>query len=304
MVRVPAKLIISGEHSVLHNRNALTCVINKHLAVDITFENNFSFYNNSPFVIHIIESFFDYFKIQKVINLRIDICSEIQQNCGLGSSAALIIGVLSELCMIFCVKFDHDGFLNLAQCIENFQHGNSSGVDLKAIWNGGVCLFEGDEVRQVKTNLLKRVLLIDTGKSKFATKDVVNFVSQTSDLGKNSQFLTQFTELGYIFYQSLIDNNTQLLKDCTYNNHLLLKKLGIVSEKVSLMIEELKKINVYAKVCGAGTIGHVDDCCGYVAIFHEVSNDNINELLKIVENYGFNISVVDFCENGNLDKIC
>jgi mevalonate kinase len=297
MIAVPAKLIITGEHAVLYNGFALTCAIKKHLFVDIVVDDCCSFYENSTFIIHIIESFFHHFGIKKVENLMVKINSEIQQNCGLGSSAALIIAIFTTLMRLFDINVNKDEFLSLVQKVENFQHGKSSGVDLKAIYNGGVCFFRQNSFQKVDTNLLKKVLLIDTGRSAFSTKDVVNFVSNSGSLRDGSDLLLRFSKLAERFYTAFIENDVDLLKDCVYTNHLLLKKIGVVSDKVCMMIEDLKKIGVYAKVCGAGTVGHIDDCCGYVAVFHEIGVDILNDLKEIIAFYGFKFEEVDVCFN-------
>ena len=63
----------------------------------------------------------------------------------------------------------------------------------------------------------------------------------------------------------------------------MLQEIGIISNSVNEFIRNLLNYDIYAKVCGAGTIAELDTSgkCGVVAVFHKLSKMQVKVLKKL-----------------------
>jgi mevalonate kinase len=298
IVKSPAKLIITGEHSVLYNQTAVTCAINKYLCCSNN-KTKTQLPIHDALVKTCIEKFSNYYNIP-FAEVPFKICSSIPTKSGLGTSAALIVSILHYLHRLFHVKFLEKDFLALAQDIENFQHGKSSGIDIKTVYYGNICSFENSDM-PIKLNatdgILSDIIMIHTGKSKFSTKDVVHYVKEK--FKNDTPIWDDFSQIGKSIKTAIEVGDHKNLGFLLSQNQLLLQKLGIVGEKVTDFIQDLKKIDIYAKVCGAGTIGSKDNNCGFLGIFHKIADDSYQGLIKIVQKYHYFVEKVKIDENGS-----
>jgi len=298
IVKSPAKLIVTGEHSVLYNQTAVTCAIEKYLYCSTNMHKS-QLHHNDALVKTCIKKFFNYYNIP-FADVPFKICSTIPTKSGLGTSAALIVSILHYLHRLFRISIFEKDFLNLAQEIENFQHGKSSGIDIKTVFYGNICSFHNSDVPlklKPKEGILSEILMIHTGRSKFSTRDVVLYVKEK--FKNDTPLWNDFSQIGKSIKNAIESGDHSNLAFLLSQNQLLLQKIGIVSEKVTNFIQDLTNIDIYAKVCGAGTIGCKDNNCGFLGIFHKIADDSYHGLVKIAEKYHYFIEKVKIDEYGS-----
>ncbi|GEM_PF-2473933 len=321
-VKVPAKLIISGEHSVVYNKKSVVCTIgmylnitlkkcgfleskkNKIIIIDngkkLYFDVNgfFNSKNNKGDIFEILKSFFTETKT-KPQSFKVVINNNIPQNYGLGSSASLVVGLLFGLNEFFKTNIDVDRMLKVATETENIFHKKSSGVDIKAVLLGGVLFFNQDWVIKLPKPT-KRVFLINTGKPDFKTKDVVGFVKEQQnnkttwdDFGVITERICKQIQLKKPFFEEIRKNQE------------LLEKINVVSLEVKTFLKELLSQKIYGKICGAGTIGKdiKTTKSGVVGIFHELTTKQFGFLKKACKKNKFTLKVVDIVDGGLFCKV-
>lgn len=302
-VKAPAKLIISGEHSVVYNHRAVVCAINIFLNVSIKKlpyqaiiikdgKNTISVKlcdfsiekKNDNVLLEIIRKFFDKTKIP-LFGIEIDIKNNIPIGYGFGSSSALTSGIVFGLNELFGTKCKVNYLIELATDIENIFHGKSSGVDIETIVKGGVVYANNGNIEKI-SHQLDEIWIINTGRPSFSTKNVV---LEVGDNHYSSKIWDEFYDVSKDIYE--IMQSKEPLNQKIAHNESLLEKIGVVKNDVKKIIEELKKDKIYAKVCGAGTIAKKEykGGNGVVAIFQQLDKQQVLTLKKICKenNFGY-----------------
>lgn len=306
--KVPAKLIISGEHAVLYNGRALTCAINLWMNVEVlkTFKYRVVVeQDRKKTVVNLDDDFpenkmdnplceiyrkFLLFTECDIYGIKVKIKTEIHSRCGLGSSAALVVGMIKALDDLFQTHLSQYKITLLAKNCENIFHGKSSGIDVQTILRKGIVSFDNGKVRNYKQKF-NRICVIDTGKPQFSTKEVVGFVAQKC--ANDNTIWGDFCDI--------VSNEEALMlkgKNINYlidQNERLLEYIGIVSKKTVAFINILKKYDIHAKICGAGTIGSLDKIGtnGTVAIFHQLTDKQIKQLKHTCKVFRFRLKFAE-----------
>jgi len=320
MIKVPAKLILSGEHSVVYGAPALALPIKRFMQIEIenhtankfffdfvdfncTTEFDFTyltkiqwdiqkryqdFLNHKCTITNVITTpqqlalyavGFFIKELDICLNnkgLRIIIRSDIPVGRGLGSSAALITGLLNALLSFFSLSIsDTKRFLLLKQ-VEDIQHGNSSGLDLHVVSSDKMLLFTQDKI---VTRSLPNITfsLVDTGMPASTTGECVAAAKRYFKNTKLMEWglLAEFSAVTLELDNALQQNDLKNAQYCIRENHKLLRTIGVVPEKAASFISELEKLGLAAKICGAGAIS--GDNAGVVLI---LGNVNINDIIE------------------------
>ena len=306
--KVPAKLIISGEHAVLYNGRALTCAINLWMKIEIKriFRYRVIIRQDAKKKVIKLDDYFPENKMDNPIceiyrqfllftecefyGIFIKIDTEIPSRCGLGSSAALVVGMIKALDDLYGTNLSQYKIEILAKNLENIFHGKSSGIDIMTIIRKGIVSFDNGKVRNYR-QMFNKICIIDTGKPQFPTKDVVSFVAQ-----KCANDNAIWDE----FYNIVVNEEALMLKGKSISylidqNERLLEYIGVVSKKTADFIRLLKRYDIHAKVCGAGTIGSLDEnnTNGVVAIFHFLDDKQIRKLKKACKIFKFRLKFAE-----------
>ena len=303
IVKVPAKVIISGEHAVVFNKTAVVCAIDMYMLVKIKkihapkiiVKNNISKSlvidlqdfsiekKNENVVLEILRRFFDKTK-SPMCGMKISIKTSIPVGEGFGSSAALINGIVFGLNELFETKKKTNDLIKMATNIENLFHGNSSGIDISAIALGGVIYANYNDITKISHHL-DEIWLVNTGCPSFSTKNVVHCIYDNfADKAKLwKEFENVSTDIAEI-----LQSKEKLNQKITHNENLL-EKIGIVLPQTKLFIDELKKNGIYAKVCGAGTIAknEIHGGNGVVGIFQPLTNEQLIALKTLCKKHRF-----------------
>ena len=307
--KVPAKLIISGEHAVLYNVRALTCAINLWMNVEVrkTFRYRIVVeQDRKKTVIPLDDAFpenkmdnplceiyrqFVLFTECDVYGIMVKIDTEIPSRCGLGSSAALVVGMIKALDDLFQTHLSPYKMTLLAKNCENIFHGKSSGIDVQTILRKGIVSFDNGKVRNYRQKFNK-ICVIDTGKPQFSTKEVVEFVARTNI--NDRRLWENFCDITNGIEKNIF-TKTKEVNDLIEQNEHLLEYIGIVSKKTAAFIKILKKYDIHAKVCGAGTIGTQEKFAnnGVVAVFHELDKYQKQKLQKTCRIFKFKLKFAE-----------
>ncbi|MEK7177534.1 MAG: mevalonate kinase [Patescibacteria group bacterium] len=274
----PAKVILSGEHAVVYGKPSLVSAINKSLKFSLL---EATTKTNDKNILHISQVVKKYLKKEKIdfldkkFNFKIE--SDIPIGRGLGSSAALSVTSSAAFLEFYTGRqFEKNIINDIAFQIEKHFHQNPSGVDNSAACYGGLILYQKNvKIKnldfKIPKNIEEKLFLIDSGKPKETTGEMVNFVG-TKSVGK---ILYEIKITTKKLEESIAKENINLFKESLVNNENLLEQLGIVSEKTKKLLKDLSKFGV-GKVTGAG--GRETNS-GFI-IFLAEDKEKLQEFLK------------------------
>lgn len=206
--------------------------------------------------------------------LDIRIVSSIPPGSGLGSSAAVTVGILKGIFEVFDENIDMERLNDLAYEVEKRQHGFPSGADNSIIVFGGFLQFQrvNDkfQIREINAphQNLPEFLLIQTGRPEESTGEMVSMVREQydRDTKKMGSVLESVGGVTVEFVKRLETGEFDEFSRLIRMNQGLLEKLGVVGEKTKQLIKKIEDIGGVAKVCGAGG---VRDASGVLLCLHE-----------------------------------
>jgi len=253
----PAKVILSGEHAVVYGKLALVSAINLRLKFSLTNLARSRQDSKTDREISLInKEVKNYLKREKIVfvdkpfNYKIE--SEIPIGRGLGSSAALSVASVAAFLEFYTErKFEKKTVNNLAFEIEKHFHKNPSGVDNSTVCFGGLISYKKNTFLnklnfEIPENIQDKLFLIDSGKPKETTGEMVGLVSKTIEKTlKDIEITTKEME------NSIVREDENLFKKCLIDNEKLLEKIGVVSKKTKKLLTDLSKFG-FGKVTGAG----------------------------------------------------
>ncbi len=214
-------------------------------------------------------------KLPRGVEIRTE--SNIPIGCGMGSSAAAVVSVMYGVASFSRLEIDSHSCYQLAWEAENVQHGHSSGVDVYLILHGGCIRFQKDGDKEARPIPDRSFLLVNTGTPDATTGECV--YAAAAYLKNQTALLNDFAQVTNSMDQALQRHDMKLLQESVNHNHQLLKKIGVVPEKVQRFIHEIEQRNAAAKICGAGSVR--GDAAGIVLV---VSDEDISDL---VEKYNY-----------------
>jgi mevalonate kinase len=287
-VAAPGKLILSGEHAVVHGHPALALAIDRYVRVQVAANSSNVFSLHCPDLNCSRElsrtSLLDFKKqIQKryakFLNNKIPITKVLQkpwelaelvlslflhknpdrQGLQLSITSEIPIGaglgssaalILSLIAALQQSVADHAEWWPDALTAENMQHGVSSGLDLQTSFQGGCVLFHDKKARPRPTFPLP-LWLVNTGTPVSSTGECVMAVHH---LFANSQIGSEFAAVTKALDTRLESPAFISLSEVIKANHRLLQRIGVVPQTVQQFIGEVEAHNSAAKICGAGAV--------------------------------------------------
>lgn len=319
-VYAPAKLILSGEHAVVYGKPALAMAVNRYVTAsaspqllplvsfdlsDLACEHGLTFTALNRLKSRIKENYQRFisgdFKIRDVLQkpvelaqfalslfletfnlnltqgIRIRVQSDIPMGCGMGSSAATVLSIVHAIAHHLQLDLSPDIFFRLALEAENMQHGYSSGLDLQVSLNGGCVLVKNGETHQRAVPDLP-IYLVNTGVPVTTTGECVVHAARyfkESDIGHDFAAVTEAMDA------ALQKNHVADIKRTVDANHELLIQIGVVPVTVQHFINEIKKTESAAKICGAGAVS--GEKAGVVLVITE----NVEALAALCARYHY-----------------
>ncbi len=268
-VSAPGKIHLLGEHAVVYGKPALLATVNLRVTVSViarskatrqsTSEDRHA--NARDDEIHnlakIIESIVKkYLKIKQIPPYSLEISSQIPIGAGLGSSAAISAAYIAALLTFLKVKWDLNLINELTYEAEKVFHGNPSGGDNSTVVFGGLIWFrkESPNLRIIQPipftipkKLSKNFVLINTGKPKETTKQMVEMVST-----KPKKIFDHQEQLVKELLLTIQNGDENQLISIIRAGEKNLEVIGVVSPSVKSIIRKIEKAGGAAKICGAG----------------------------------------------------
>jgi mevalonate kinase len=255
--KVPAKLILFGEHAVLEGARGIAVAISLWGKGTSTI-NEASFSETGD-----LEIFRNGERLHLAVDAppgtstRIDIPFSL--GCGLGSSAVLsIIKALLSICS--------DGRVPDKALISEKAHQEErklcprvSGIDHNTLIEGGVVAYTvaGLRAERLDTSLFRdnKIILWYSGIEK-STKREVEKVGNVEGKEEIMRSISDVCERAYIEMKREVPS-LQTIHGLMRENQELLSLLGICPEVMRKEIEEMRSLGVEAKISGAGGGGHL-----------------------------------------------
>jgi mevalonate kinase len=236
----------------------------------------------------IVETFAHYRK-QPNHAFDIHIDSKIPLGGRLGSSAAVAVSVVAAVTKTLAsITFDVPTIHQIAHTVENYQHGNSSGVDPATVAYGGLRWYRREcpvfkvisEVGlPISKEMNQKFILVDTGKPHETTGELVTHVRNLSEQRRNvfNQNQEQITRDMLV---ALSNNDSQHLTQLIRDGEANLESVGVVSESAKQFIREIEKTGGAGKINGGGG---QNQGSGFLLVFHP----DLPQVKKIAKQHGF-----------------
>ena len=291
----PGKIILFGEHFVVHGTKAILAAIDKRVTVTTTFTENKTIKVNSQLgtIEVLISSSHEEVKSEfrpfvylanKIINseqnasgLEITIDSDIPIGVGLGSSSACCVAATASISELFN-KLSSEKILKMSIEAEKTIFPDTSGADCTVCTYGG--MIEYPSVEKID-NTFELNLLIANSMIPHNTKNSVEKVNKFKENDKErfSQLCDFETELIDIVIVAMKNNDATTFGLKMSENQKYLEEIQISNDTLRDMISSLKEISLGTKITGAGDGGCI------IALVKDENMDKVPALLPKDKEY-------------------
>jgi mevalonate kinase len=281
----PAKIILFGEHFVVHGTKAILAAIDKRVTITTTFTENKTIKVNSelgtleipisssneeaksefrPFIF-LASKMID--SNQNVSGLEVTINSDIPIGVGLGSSSACCVAAAASICGLF-KELSSEEILKMSIEAEKTIFPDTSGADCTVCTYGG--MIEYPSIEKID-NIFDLNLVIANSMIPHNTKNSVKKVNKFKE--NDEDRFSQLCDLE----NGLIDEVIVAMKnnDATTfglkmsENQKYLEEIQVSNDTLRDMISTLNEISLGSKITGAGDGGCV------IAL---VKNENVSKV--------------------------
>ena len=285
----PGKIILFGEHFVVHGTKAILAAIDKRVTVTTTFTEDKTIKINSELgtVEASISSSHEEVKSEfrpfvylanKIINsdqnasgLEITIDSDIPIGVGLGSSSACCVAAAASISELFN-ELSSEEILKMSIEAEKTIFPDTSGADCTVCTYGG--MIEYPSIEKID-NTFDLNLLIANSMIPHNTKNSVEKVNKfkENDEERFSQLCDLETKLIDEVITAMKNNDATTFGLKMSENQKYLEEIHVSNDTLRGMISSLKEISLGAKITGAGDGGCV------IALVKDENVDKVSALL-------------------------
>ena len=274
IAKAPGKIILFGEHFVVHGNRAILGAIDKYATVTSEKTNTENILISSSLgqasiqkdqdVDKVEKKFRPFFYIAKQVitknnfdkGISIKIESDIPIGAGLGSSSACCVATAASILNLFN-KSDEKEILELSIQAEKTIFANSSGADCTVSVHGGIIQYQKEEgFSKIDIENELNFLIIDS-EQVHATDKVVEQVKKFKEENSNV-FLELCSEEERLITKaldSMKNNDLETIGKCMAQNQMYLEQIGVSNDTLLSITKEIEKITFGAKITGAGDGG-------------------------------------------------
>jgi len=291
----PAKIILFGEHFVVHGTRAILAAIDKRVTITSSFTENETIKVNSQLgTLEVpISSSYEEVKSEfrpfvylanKMINsnqnvsgLEITIDSDIPIGVGLVSSSACCVAAAASISELF-KELSSEEILNVSIEAEKTIFPDTSGADCTVCTYGG--MIEYPSVEKID-NTFDLNLLIANSMIPHNTKNSVEKVNKfkENDEERFSQLCDLETKLIDEVITAMKNNDATAFGLKMSENQKYLEEIQISNDTLRDMISSLKEISLGTKITGAGDGGCI------IALVKDENMDKVTALLPKDKEY-------------------
>jgi len=288
----PGKIILFGEHFVVHGTKAILAAIDKRETVTSTFTENKTIKVNSQLgTLEVpISSSYEEVKSEfrpfvylanKIINsnqnvngLEVTIDSDIPIGVGLGSSSACCVAAAASISELF-KELSSEEILNISIEAEKTIFPDTSGADCTVCTYGGMIEYEQFTGTKKIDNTFELNLVIANSMIPHTTKNSVERVSKfkENDEERFSQLCDLETKLIDEVIVAMKNNDVTTLGLKMSENQKYLEEIQVSNDTLRDMISSLNEISLGSKITGAGDGGCI------IALIKDENMDQIPALL-------------------------
>lgn len=282
----PGKVILFGEHSVVHKKPAIAVAINRGVNVELTTRNDdiiqvnvptinysqekklinnkiiFELDSQNKMITDYIYEVIKLFEFDKGFNLTVDI--KMYLGAGLGSSAAVTVSCMKALSILAGAEMDKKSIAHEARNIEIKIQGAASPIDTSMSTYGGIIYInENFELERVNFDM-----------------DLPLVISNCEIVGNTGQ-LVESVRQKYVKYPQVVGNifnamqevarsaknaleegNSELIGDYMNLNQGLLDSIGVNTRELSDMVYLARQFGAKgSKLTGSGGGGCIIAYC-------------------------------------------
>ena len=294
----PGKIILFGEHFVVHGTPAILAAIDKRVTVTSSFTENKTLKINSqlgtlevptsssheeaksefkPFI-YLANKMIN--SHQDVNGLEITIDSDIHIGVGLGSSSACCIAATASIFGLF-KEISSEEILKMSIEAEKTIFPDTSGADCTVCAYGGIIEYDKINGSKKNTDVSNLNLLIANSMIPHSTKRSVGKVSKfkEDDEDRFSQLCVLETKLIDEVNLALKNKDLITLGLKMSENQKYLEEIQVSNDTLRYMISSLKEISLGAKITGAGDGGCI------IALVKDENLDKVPALLPKDKEY-------------------
>ena len=288
----PAKIILFGEHFVVHGTKAILAAIDKRVTVTSAFtDNNIIRVNSELGTLDVpvsspyeeVKSEFRPFVYlanemitsnQNVNGLEITINSDIPIGVGLGSSSACCVAATASISGLF-KEVSSEENLKMSIKAEKTIFPDTSGADCTVCTYGGIIEYDKINGSKKNTDTSNLNLLITNSMIPHSTKRSVEKVSKFKESNEDrfSQLCVSETKLIGEVNLALKNKDLITLGLKMSENQKYLEEIQVSNDTLRGMIGSLKEISLGAKITGAGDGGCI------IALVKDENLDKVPALL-------------------------
>ena len=268
-VSAPGKLMILGEHAVLHGSQALVCAVNKRLKLTFTprddtqifLQSDLGKYNSElkeikicqpfHFVLTTINQFSD--RLTAGFNLHIE--SEFPDTVGLGSSSAVTVATTAGLYTLLNEPHNPDVVFSESLKTVRYIQGTGSGADVAASVFGGIIAYRYNPLEILKLETVCPLTVVYSGK-KTPTTQVIGQVSSLRNKfpGLCDSIYDAMNKSCTIGLNAIKSENWTHLGELLNINQGLMDALGVCDVSLAKIVYEMRDDPgiMGSKISGAG----------------------------------------------------
>lgn len=258
----PGKVILFGEHAVVYGRHAVVTAINRRCYAEVKKSNVFHIrskigtsaldFKKHPYISYAVKRFREF---RSVEGADITIDSEIPVGSGLGSSSAVTVSTLKALDAEFEGGLSDEDIYEIARNVELDVQGKGSGTDPYISTYGGAWLIP--DKRDFTISGLQ-FMVVDSQQSS-STRKMVSRVARLRDEypGVIDAVFDVIDNISISSVEYLQNKDLKALTKLIHLNQCMLNSIDVSTEIIDLLIQNLSRSGVTAKITGAGGGGCV-----------------------------------------------
>ena len=281
MARALGKIILAGEHAVVYGYPAIALTIPRSVTVDAWESKTPGFNSPLPLGEAQVEGILRRLKGMlgpRVARLQFSVKSEVPGGCGLGSSAALSVGLIRAILEHFGETRSAPEVADMALQLEKIFHGNPSGVDHTVIAKEGMIWFQKCVAERIVCPV-KLSIVVAVSRPHGGTLQAVEAVRKRYDAetGSVSRIFDAIGTLTHEMRSAIECGDLSLTGRLMNRNHELLCDLGVSTPELNHLCELSNSNGAFGtKLTGAGGGGCIVALC-----------PRIDELIGIFNNDGY-----------------
>lgn len=274
------KIILTGEHSVVHGTHAVAAPITLKMKAKVWdhdkdvrlliprwgVEQTIEFGADHKYSIYeSLEMILDHLDLRDK-PMNIEVFPEVPRAMGMGGSAALAVAIIRALDKHFKLGLGDDDVRRLSFESENIVHGGASGIDNTVSTYGNLIMYQKGTPPKMETLSLKEPIPIVIGLSgvESMTSKMVKRVREQAEIFPQwyEKIFKQMDELAIASKEAIENRDLNQLGMIMNMNHGYLNTLGVSSPEVEDLIEIARNNGALgAKLTGGGGGGAMITLC-------------------------------------------